>query len=164
MIYKFNLTNIFEIPSIQKIEINIGFDVNSSIKKISPLFLLVNLITKQSAVSTISKKNKVIVKIKKGSFTGCKTTLRGDKLFLFLEYLFTLYLPLNKDFKGFKIKDTRNATLTIKLKNIFNFIELRNELIRFKNIKGMDVTIFTKTQNLTQKKAILNSFKENLFI
>ena len=80
---KLNLQNIFEIPKITKICLNIGFkDSNIEKKKLINIILLLKLITNQKPLITKSKKNDIFLKIKKNSIIGCKITLR-KKIFLF---------------------------------------------------------------------------------
>jgi large subunit ribosomal protein L5 len=156
LITKYNFNNIFKIPKIEKIILNIGFK-NSAInkKKIIPIILLLKLIINQTVLLTKSKKNKIVFKIKKGTITGCKITLRNQNLYEFLEKFIIFILP---NFKN-PIKINKNNILTFQIKNILNFFELEKEFLKFQKIPPIDITIHTNnTKDYKKFLGLLNHF------
>lgn len=161
LINNINYKNIFQIPNINKITLNIGLK-NSNIekKKIISIIILLKLITNQAVLLTKSKKNKIILKIKKGNIVGCKITLRKNNLYNFLEKLIIFIFP---NLKKFKIENIKNNTIfNFQIKNILQFFELEKEFIKFQNIPPIDISIQIK--NIFLKKQLLlllNYYKFN---
>lgn len=164
LITKFNYKNIFEIPKINKINLNIGMKhFNSNVKKISSILLLLELITGQNSIYTLSKKNKLVLKIKKGDIIGCKLTLRGIYIYFFLEKLLTVVFPVDKEFKGIFLTEKNSNIISFKIKNILNFVEIKKEFLRFKNISHVDVAIQTNCKNSHEFVSFFNSFNSFTF-
>jgi len=84
LLTKYNFKNIFQIPKITKICLNIGFkNANIEKKKLINILVLLKLITNQKPIATQSKKNNIFLKIKKNSIIGCKVTLRKKNILFF---------------------------------------------------------------------------------
>jgi len=113
-------------------------------------FLLMELFCNQKCVVTISRKNILSLKIKKGSITGCKVTLRKENLLLFWETL-VLGFPRSEMFKGFSFKkDTvKKNTFSTKITNLFIFFTLESELNQ--NITALDINFNFNTINDLEK-------------
>ena len=155
LLTKLNFQNIFEINKINKICLNIGFK-NSNIekKKLTNIIVLLKLITNQKPFLTKSKKNNIILKIKKDSIVGCKITLRRKQIFLFLEKFFLFILP-NISNKNFHFKNKN--IINFQIQNILNFFELETEFLKFKNIPAIDISIHTNSKTNQELFLLLNS-------
>jgi large subunit ribosomal protein L5 len=156
LITKLNFKNIFEIPKITKICLNIGFkNANIEKKKLTNLIVLLKLITNQQPIVTQSKKNNILLKIKKGSIIGCKVTLRKNNLYFFLEKLLIFILPNINDIYF----NTKNKNiLNFQIKNVLNFFELKTEFLKFKEIPPIDVSIHTNSNYSNHFFLLLNYF------
>lgn len=155
LLIKNNIKNIFELPKITKIYLNIGYK-NSTFekKKLINIILLLKLISNQQPIITKSKKNNIFLTIKKNSIVGCKLTLQKKNIFIFLEKLLISYSTKNK----IKIVSHNIINFKIQNKNILNFFELKTEFLKFKNIPSIDVSIHTNTKNKKELYTLLNYF------
>jgi len=156
LITKLNFKNIFEIPKITKICLNIGFkNANIEKKKLTNIIVLLKLITNQQPIVTQSKKNNILLKIKKGSIIGCKVTLRKNNLYFFLEKLLIFILPNINDIYF----NTKNKNiLNFQIKNVLNFFELKTEFLKFKETPPIDVSIHTNSNYSNHFFLLLNYF------
>lgn len=156
LLTKVHYKNIFEIPKITKICLNIGFkNANIEKKKLINIIMFLKLITNQKLMITRSKKNNIFLKIKKNTIIGCKVTLRKNNIYIFLEKFLIFILP-----NMYKIKfNTNNKNiLNFQIKNILNFFELKTEFLKFKKIPSIDISIHTNSQNNKEFFLLLNSF------
>lgn len=155
LLTKLNFKNIFEIPKITKICLNIGFkDANIEKKRLINIILLLKLITNQKPLITKSKKNDIFLKIKKNSIIGCKITLRKKNIFFFLEKILIFILP---NLKKINLNCKNKNILNFKIQNILYFFELKNEFLKFKHIPPIDVSIHTNVKNNNELFLLLNS-------
>lgn len=155
LLTKLNFKNIFEIPKITKICLNIGFkNTNIEKKKLINIILLLKLITNQKPLITKSKKNNIYLKIKKNSIIGCKVTLRRKNIFNFLEKVLIFIIP---HLTSIKINCKNKNIFDFQISNIFDFFELQTEFSKFKNIPSIDVSIHTNVQNNHELFLLLNS-------
>nr|YP_009729726.1 ribosomal protein L5 [Plasmopara viticola]QHW07465.1 ribosomal protein L5 [Plasmopara viticola] len=158
LLTKLNFQNVFKIPKITKICLNIGFkDTNTEKKKLINLILLLKLITNQKPIITRSKKNNIFLKIKKNSITGCKITLRKKNIFNFLEKILIFILP-NLIKKNFYPTCNNKNIFNFQIKNILDFFELKTEFLKFKNIPPIDISIHTNAKTNDELFLLLNSF------
>ena len=159
LLLKGEYKNFLLIPKITKITLNIGL-VDSFVnkKKIISLILLLELISGKKSFITKSKKNKITLKIKKGSVVGCKTTLRKRLLFNFLEKIFIFQLPFIKDFKGFIWNDSNKNVLNFKISNMLNHLELEEEFLKFQKIPPVNMTIHLNSKKNEESISLLNLF------
>lgn len=155
LLTKLNFKNVFEIIKITKICLNVGFkDANIEKKNLINIILFLKLITNQKPLLTKSKKNNIFLKIKKNSIVGCKMTLRNKNVLDFLEKLIFFVLPnLNKN----QIKLQNKNTLNLQIKNVLDFLELKTEFLKFKNIPSLDISIQTTCKNKNELYILLNS-------
>jgi large subunit ribosomal protein L5 len=165
LITKFNYNNVFEISKILKISLNVGVKNASNInrKKISTLITLLESISGLSSKPTISKKNKIILKIKKGDITGCKITLRNNDLYFFLNKLLLFILPNNKKYKGFFLNKKNKNNFSFNIQNFLNFLELEKEFFKFKDISYINTTLISNSKTNEELKVLLNSFNIPFF-
>src|SRR5690606_20604581 len=115
------------------------------------------MIAGQKAVPTKSKKDISNFKLRKGMPIGARVTLRGDKMYEFLDRLISVSLPRTRDFRGVKISglDGRgNITLGVKEQIIFPEIDIE----KINKINGMDISIVTNTDSDEEAKALLKEF------
>ena len=142
---KFNIINNLSEKNLKKITLNFGFkDIKFEKKKMILFFLVLELITNQKCVLTNSKKNLIFLRIKKGSVTGCKVTLRKQNLNDFLDNLL-LSLPRSENFKGlfFNKKSQKNNSFSAKIQDLFIFYPLESEILSY--IKNLDLTFTFNT-------------------
>ena len=147
---KYNYTSVMEVPKLEKIVINIGVgDATQNSKLLDAAVNELQLITGAKPVVTKAKKSIAGFKLREGQPIGCKVTLRGEKMWIFLEKLIRISLPRVRDFRGVSPKafDGRgNYTLGIKEQMIFAEIEYDNIV----KSRGMDV-VFVTTANTNEE-------------
>ena len=155
---KFGYKNIMEIPKIEKIVINMGVgEAKENAKALESAVKDMEIITGQKAVITKAKKSIANFKIREGVAIGCKTTLRGDKMYEFLDRLVNLALPRVRDFRGVNPNgfDGRgNYSLGIKEQLIFPEIEYD----KVDKVRGMDVCIVTTARTDEEARELLTLF------
>ena len=104
MIKKFGYKNVMQVPKLDKIVINMGVgEAKENAKVLESAVKDLEIITGQKAVTTKAKKSVANFKIREGMAIGCKVTLRGEKMYDFLDRLVNLALPRVRDFRGVKI-------------------------------------------------------------
>tara|TARA_B100001778_G_scaffold289903_1_gene259073 strand:+ start:965 stop:1516 length:552 start_codon:yes stop_codon:yes gene_type:complete len=152
---KLGLTNIMQVPTLEKIVISRGVGAAVSDKKlIDHAVDELTLISGQKAIATLSKKDVASFKLRKGTPIGAKVTLRGDRMYEFLDRLITIALPRVRDFQGIKADgfDGRgNYNLGVKEQIIFPEINID----KVNKISGMDITFVTNTNSNKEAKALL---------
>ncbi len=155
---KFQYTSVMQVPKLQKIAINKGIGAAVSDKKLVDTGVEeLTLISGQKAVETVAKKSVSNFKLREGMPIGARVTLRGDKMYEFLDRLMTVALPRVRDFKGIREKgfDGRgNYTLGVQEQIIFPEISID----KVKNISGMDITFVTSAQSDEESLALLRAF------
>ena len=161
---KFNIINNLAQKKIFKISLNFGFkNINFDKKKMIPFFMILELISNQKSYITFSKKHVLSIKIKKGTITGCKVTLRNKNLFNFLDSL-VLGLPRYEDFKGFRFnkKNKKVNNIKINISDLFIFHTIESELVNY--IKYLDVNFIFNTVNNDEKIFLLTYNKIPLLL
>ena len=162
---EFGYKNIMQVPHLEKIVLSHGVGAAVSDKKLIDYAVdeLTN-ITGQKAVSTISKKDVASFKLRKGMPIGAKVTLRGERMYEFLDRLVTAALPRVRDFQGIKATgfDGRgNYNLGVTEQIIFPEIDID----KVNKINGMDITFVTSANTDKEAKSLLNElglpFKKN---
>lgn len=140
---KYNYSSVMAVPKLEKIIVNIGVgDASQNSKLLDAAMSDLELITGQKPVATKAKKAIAGFKIRAGQPIGCKVTLRGEKMYNFLDKLFSIALPRVRDFRGVSPKafDGRgNYTLGLTEQLIFSEIEYDNVV----KVRGMDVVFVT---------------------
>ncbi len=143
LVKKFGYTSVMQAPKLEKICLNRGVNGAVSDKKLVDIAVEeLTTITGQKAVTTMSKKDISNFKLRKNMPIGAKVTLRGDKMFEFLDRLISVALPRVRDFKGVNEKafDGRgNYTLGVTEQIIFPEIDID----KVNKITGMDITFVT---------------------
>ncbi len=152
---EFGYKNVMQIPELKKIVLSKGVGAAVADKKLIDYAVdELTMITGQKALSTISKKDIATFKLRKGMPIGAKVTLRGSKMYEFLDRLVTASLPRVRDFKGVKATgfDGRgNYNLGITEQIIFPEIEID----KINKISGMDITFVTSANTDKEAKSLL---------
>ena len=152
---EFGYKNVNEVPSISKIVLNMGLGaVKDNSKSFNIAVDELTAIAGQKAVATRAKKTISNFKIHQGAKIGAKVTLRGEKMYEFLDRLISIALPRVRDFKG--VSDTAfdgrgNYSLGIKEQLIFPEIEYD----KIDQIRGLDVMIITSAKSDKEAKSLL---------
>jgi large subunit ribosomal protein L5 len=162
---EFGYSNVMQVPKIQKIVISKGVGAAVSDKKLIDYAIdEITTISGQKAIATISKKDVASFKLRKGMPIGAKVTLRGEKMYEFLDRLVTSALPRVRDFNGIKSTgfDGRgNYNLGIVEQIIFPEIDID----KVNKISGMDITFVTTAETDKEAKSLLTElglpFKKN---
>ena len=152
---KFSYKSPMQIPRFDKIVINVGAgDAKDNAKAIDNIIEEITAITGQKAVPTYARKSVANFKVRQGMKIGVKVTLRGDRMFEFMDRLFNLALPRVRDFKGINPNafDGRgNYSLGIKEQLIFPEIEYD----KVEKIRGMDIAFVTTASTDEEAKELL---------
>lgn len=155
---KFAYSSVMQVPKLEKICINQGVgDAVTDKRLVESAVEEMTKITGQKANPTYSKKDISNFKLRKGMPIGAKVTLRGDRMYEFLDRLIAVALPRTRDFRGIEAKgfDGRgNFTLGIKEQIIFPEIDID----KIKNVSGMDITFVTTAKSNEEGKALLTEF------
>ena len=152
---KFEYTSIMQAPKIDKIVINMGVgDAVSNTKNLDKAVEELTLISGQKPVITLAKKSIAAFRLREGMPIGTKVTLRGERMYDFLDKLVTVSLPRVRDFRGISKKsfDGRgNYTLGIKEQLIFPEVDYD----RVDKVRGMDIVIVTTANTDEESRELL---------
>ena len=154
---EFSYTTVMQVPKLQKITINEGIGAATQDKKLVEVAQQeLTAITGQKAVQTVSKKDISNFKLRKGMPIGAKVTLRGIKMYEFLERLVAISLPRIRDFKGIaeNFDGRGNYTLGVKEQIIFPEIDID----KITKVMGMEITFTTTAQTDKEAYALLREF------
>ncbi len=155
---KFGYKNVMEIPKIEKIVLNMGVgEAKENAKLLDAAVADMEAITGQHAVVTKARNSVANFKIREGQGIGCKTTLRGEKMYDFLDRLVNLALPRVRDFRGVNPNsfDGRgNYALGLKEQIIFPEIEYD----KVDKVRGMDVIFVTTAKTDEEARELLRLF------
>ena len=155
---KFNYTSSMQIPRLNKIVINMGVgDATSNAKLIEAAVEDLTAIAGQKPVVTKAKKSIAVFKVREGQEIGCKVTLRGARMYEFLNKLVSIALPRVRDFRGVSAKafDGRgNYTLGVKEQLIFPEINY-DKVVK---VRGMDIVIVTTAKSDEEGRELLKLF------
>ncbi len=158
LVEKFGYKTVMRVPRLQKIVISQGLgDAVADKKIIDHAIADVSRIAGQKAVATTSKKDVSNFKLRKGMPIGTKVTLRGDKMYDFLDRFISIALPRTRDFRGVSAKgfDGRgNFNLGVKEHIIFPEIDID----KVNKILGMDITFVTSAESDEEGRALLDAF------
>ncbi|MBR2298648.1 MAG: 50S ribosomal protein L5 [Bacteroidales bacterium] len=153
----FGFATVMQVPKLEKITINQGLGIATGDKKLIEVAQAeLTAITGQKAVATYSRKDISNFKLRKGMPIGVKVTLRGAKMYEFLERLIAVSLPRIRDFNGIneKMDGKGNYTLGIKEQIIFPEIDID----KISKVLGMEITFVTSTTNDEEAHALLKEF------
>ena len=141
-----NLGNRYQVPRLEKITVNMGVgEATQNAKALDACLTDMSIIVGQKPKVTRAKKSIAGFKVRAGQAIGCAVTLRGDRMYEFLDRLLAVALPRIRDFRGLKVNsfDGRgNYTLGVADQTIFPEIELD----KIKRQQGMDITVVTSAR------------------
>ena len=158
MIKKFGYKNIMEVPKLDKVVINMGVgEAKDNHKVLESAVADLEKITGQKAVITKARKSVANFKIREGMAIGCKVTLRGEKMYEFVDRLVSLALPRVRDFRGVNpdaFDGRGNYALGIKEQLIFPEIEYD----KVDKVRGMDIIFVTTAKTDEEARELLKLF------
>ena len=155
---KYSYKSVMEVPKLDKIVVNMGVgDATTNAKLLEAAMADLAVITGQKPVATKAKKAIAGFKVREGQAIGCKVTLRGEKMYNFLDKLISITLPRVRDFRGISNKsfDGRgNYTLGLNEQLIFSEIEYDNVV----KVRGMDIVFVTTAKTNEEAYDLLKGF------
>jgi large subunit ribosomal protein L5 len=152
------ITNAMAIPRLEKIVINMGLgEATQNVKIMDPLVADLAAISGQKPVTTKAKKSIAAFKVREGMPIGAMVTLRGDKMYEFLDRLISIALPRVRDFRGVSSKSfDGRGNYTLGLRDQLIFAEI--DYAKVDKMKGMNVTIVTTAADDNGARALLKGF------
>ncbi len=155
LVEKFNYTSVMEVPKVEKIVINMGVgDAVANAKNLEKAVEELTLISGQKPIINLAKKSIAAFRLREGMAIGTKVTLRGERMYEFLDKLVTVSLPRVRDFRGISSRsfDGRgNYTLGVKEQLIFPEIDYD----RVDKVRGMDIVIVTTANTDEESRELL---------
>ena len=155
---KYSYKSVMEAPKLDKIVVNMGVgDATTNAKLLEAAMADLAVITGQKPVATKAKKAIAGFKVREGQAIGCKVTLRGEKMYNFLDKLISITLPRVRDFRGVSAKafDGRgNYTMGLTEQLIFSEIEYDNVV----KVRGMDIVFVTTAKTNEEAYDLLKGF------
>jgi large subunit ribosomal protein L5 len=147
LIEKFGYSNVHEVPKLEKVVINMSVgDAIANGKVLDVAVKELETISGQKAVITKAKKSIAAFKLREGMNIGCKVTLRGQRMYVFLDKLFNIVLPRIRDFRGLSRKSfDGRGNYNLGLKEQLVFPEINFD--RVEKARGMDIVIVTSARN-----------------
>ena len=152
---KFNYKSVMEIPKVEKVTINMGLgEAIQNSKIIDAAVADLGLITGQKPVVTKAKKSIAGFKLREGMAVGAKVTLRGERMYEFIDRLFNIALPRVRDFRGISAKSfDGRGNYTLGLKEQLMFPEIDYDKVD--KVRGMDITFVTTAQTDEEARELL---------
>ena len=152
------LENTMAVPRIEKVVINMGLgEATQNVKIMDPLVADLASIAGQKPVTTKAKKSIAAFKVREGMPIGAMVTLRGDKMYEFLDRLISIALPRVRDFRGVSSKSfDGRGNYTLGLRDQLIFAEI--DYAKVDKLKGMNVTIVTTAADDNGARALLKGF------
>ena len=158
MVKKFGYKNVMQVPKLEKVVVNMGVgEAKENVKILEAAMGDLEIITGQKPIQTKAKKSVANFKIREGMPIGCKVTLRGDKMYEFVDRLINLALPRVRDFRGVNpdaFDGRGNYSLGIKEQLIFPEIEYD----KVDKIRGMDIIFVTTAKTDEEARELLRLF------
>jgi len=158
MMQRFNYKNPMQVPKLEKIVLNMGVgEASQDKKKIDAALAEMQQISGQKPVITYAKKSIAGFKLRDGMIVGCKVTLRGERMYEFLDRFINIALPRVRDFRGVSPKSfDGRGNFAMGLKEQIVFPEINYD--RIDKIRGMDVIICTSARNNDEARELLREF------
>lgn len=155
---QFGYTSVMQVPRIEKITLNMGVGAALTDKKVLDNAVAdLEAISGQHVVRTVARKSVAGFKIREGFPIGCKVTLRGERMWDFLQRLISIAIPRIRDFRGLNPKsfDGRgNYSMGVREQIIFPEIDYD----KVDRVRGLDITITTSAQSDDEARALLSAF------
>ena len=155
LMQKFQYKSVMQIPRLEKIVVSVGCgDCKDNAKALDAVVKDISAITGQKAVATVAKKSVANFKLREGMKVGVKVTLRGDRMWEFLDRLFNIALPRDRDFRGINgdaFDGRGNFSMGLKEQIIFPEIEYD----KVEKLRGMNIAIITTANTDEEAKELL---------
>ena len=155
LMQKFQYKSVMQIPRLEKIVVSVGCgDCKDNTKALDAVIKDITTITGQKAVATLAKKSVANFHLREGQKVGVKVTLRGDRMWEFLDRLFNIALPRVRDFRGINgdaFDGRGNFSLGLKEQSIFPEIEYD----KIEKLRGMNIAIITTANTDEEAKELL---------
>lgn len=154
---EFNIKNPMAIPYIEKVTINVSLgEATGNAGVIDKVLEQITLISGQKPVATKAKKSISTFKLRQGQAIGVKVTLRGDRMYDFLDRLFNIVLPRVRDFRGISEKAfDKEANFSLGIKEQILFPEI--EYSQIDKVRGLQVTLTTSTKDVQASRKLLEA-------
>ena len=158
LVEEFSYGNLMQVPKLEKIVVNMGVgEAGREPKKIGGAVADLTAITGQKPVTTKAKKSIANFKLREGMTVGCKVTLRGDRMYEFLDRLVNIALPRVRDFHGVPQESfDGNGNYSLGLKEQIVFPEIDYDAVD--EVRGLDVVIVTTANTDDEGRALLKGF------
>tara|TARA_X000001036_G_C20590934_1_gene770753 strand:- start:310 stop:963 length:654 start_codon:yes stop_codon:yes gene_type:complete len=158
LIERFNYTNPMQVPKLTTISINMGVgDAKVNPKALESAVEELSLISGQKPIITLSKKDISNFKIRRGFPVGCKVTIRGNRMYEFLERLITVAMPRTRDFRGLSFKSfDKRGNYNFGVTEQIIFTEINYDKID--SVRGMDISIVTTAKSDDEAYWLLKEF------
>jgi len=149
------LKNVMAVPRLEKVVVNMGVgEATQNAKVLDPAVAELQQVTGQKPVVTKAKKSIAAFKVREGMPIGAMVTLRGDRMYEFLDRLMNVALPRVRDFRGVSTKSfDGRGNYTLGLKDQLVFPEI--DYAKVDKLKGMNITIVTTAQDDNQARSLL---------
>lgn len=156
---EFGFKNPHEVPKLDKIVLNMGCgDASNDRGLLNEAAEAMTMIAGQKAVITKARKSNASFKIRDGMNIGCKVTLRGKRMYEFLDRLVTIAMPRIRDFRGINGKSfDGNGNYAMGIKEHIIFPEINYDKVN--KVRGMDIIVCTTAKNDNEAKELLKHFK-----
>lgn len=155
MMQKFNYTNVMQVPRLEKVVINMGMgDVKDNPKGLESALSELAVISGQKPVVTIAKKSVANFKVREGMKVGAKVTIRGDRMYEFVDKLISIAIPRVRDFRGISASsfDGRgNFAMGFREQLVFPEVDFD----KVEKIRGMDIIIVTTAKTDEEARELL---------
>ena len=157
---EFKYSSVMQIPKIEKIVLNMGVgEVKDNAKALDNAMRDMGIIAGQKPVATVSRKSIANFKLREGMKIGCKVTLRGERMYQFLDKLISIDLPRVRDFRGISPNSfDGHGNYAMGIKEQLMFPEIDYDKID--KIRGMDIIIVTTAQSDEEAKKLLELGKD----
>ena len=158
LIERFNYTNPMQVPKLTTISINMGVgDAKVNPKALESAVEELSLISGQKPIITLSRKDISNFKIRRGFPVGCKVTMRGNRMYEFLERLITVAMPRTRDFRGLSFKSfDKRGNYNFGVTEQIIFTEINYDKID--SVRGMDINIVTTAKSDSEAYWLLKEF------
>lgn len=158
MVKEFNYKSVMQSPRLEKIVLNVGLgEATQNVKVVDHAVQDITSITGQKPVVTTSKKSIASFKLRQGMPIGCMVTLRGNKMYEFLDRFVNFALPRVRDFKGVSEKSfDGRGSYTIGIREQIIFLEV--EYDKIDKIRGMNITFVTTAKTDNEARSLLKNF------
>lgn len=156
---RFAYSSVMEVPRLRKITLNMGVGEGASDRKaIESAVADLTLIGGQKPIVTHARKSVAGFKIREGWPIGCKATLRGERMYEFLDRLISVVIPRVRDFRGYSPRSfDGRGNYSLGIREQITFPEI--DFDRVDKIRGLDVTLTTSARTDEEGRALLDAFK-----